>query len=45
MRDGLYADEQRVREVVGAAGMHVESIALFQSESHLQVLTVATAPQ
>jgi len=45
MRDGLYADEQRVREVLGAAGMRIESIALFQSESHLQVLTVAVAPQ
>ena len=42
MRDGLYADEQRIREVMAAVGMRIESIGPFQSDVHLQMLTVAT---
>jgi len=45
MRDGLYADEQRIREVMAAVGMRIESIGPFQSDVHLQVLTVATRPR
>jgi SAM-dependent methyltransferase len=45
MKDGLYADEQRIREVIGAVGMRIESIAPFQSDVHLQLLTVASRPQ
>jgi SAM-dependent methyltransferase len=45
MRDGLYADEQRIREVLGAVGMRIESIGPFQSDVHLQMLTVATRPR
>ena len=42
MRDGLYADDQRIREVLDAVGMRIESIGPFQSDVHLQMLTVAT---
>jgi SAM-dependent methyltransferase len=45
MRDGLYADDQRIREVLDAVGMRIESIGPFQSEVHLQTLTVATKPR
>jgi len=45
MRDGLYADEQRIAEVLGTVGMRIQSISPFQSDAHLQVLTVATTPQ
>jgi SAM-dependent methyltransferase len=38
---GLYADEQRVREVLGAAGFAVESVERFESDVHLHVLAVA----
>ncbi len=43
MRDGLYADEQRVREVLGSTGFAVESIELFESDVHLHCLTIARA--
>jgi len=45
MRDGLYADDQRIREVLDAVGLRIESIGPFQSDAHLQVLTVATRPR
>jgi SAM-dependent methyltransferase len=45
MRDGLYADELRIRNVLAGAGMEIESIGPFQSDVHLQVLTVATVPR
>src|ERR1019366_4511540 len=35
MRDGLYADEERVREVLEVTGFTVESMELFQSDVHL----------
>ena len=41
MRDGLYADEQRLRDVLGATGFVVESLELFESDVHLHCLTVA----
>jgi SAM-dependent methyltransferase len=41
MRAGLYADEERVQDVLAAAGFSVESMELFQSDVHLHVLTVA----
>jgi SAM-dependent methyltransferase len=43
MRAGLYADEERVKEVLAVAGFSVESVELFQSDVHLHVLTVAEA--
>ena len=44
MRDGLYADEERVREVLSAVGLAVESIELFESDVHLHTLAVARKP-
>jgi SAM-dependent methyltransferase len=44
MRDGLYADEERVREVLAAADLAVESIEPFESDVHLHVLAVARKP-
>jgi SAM-dependent methyltransferase len=44
MRDGLYADEERVREVLRRAGLVPESIAPFESDVHLHVLAVAGKP-
>jgi SAM-dependent methyltransferase len=41
MRDGIYADEQRVAEVLSAAELRVESIERFESDVHLHVLCVA----
>jgi SAM-dependent methyltransferase len=41
MRDGLYADEERVRDVLSAVDLAVESIEPFESDVHLHVLTVA----
>ena len=41
MRDGLYADEDRVRDVLDAVGLAVESIEPFESDVHLHVLAVA----
>ena len=43
MRDGLYADEERVREVLGAAGFIVESAEPFASDVHLHSMIVASA--
>jgi len=41
MSGGLYADEQRVAEVLGAVDLDVESIEPFRSDVHLHVLAVA----
>jgi SAM-dependent methyltransferase len=41
MRDGLYADGERVREVLEAVGLTVESMGPFESDAHLHVLAVA----
>ncbi len=41
MRDGLYADEERLREVLTAAGFIVESIELYQNDVHRHLMTVA----
>jgi SAM-dependent methyltransferase len=41
MSAGLYADEERVREVLAAAGLAVESLERFESDVHLHVLAVA----
>jgi SAM-dependent methyltransferase len=40
MSAGLYADEERVREVLGAAGFVLESVEPFESDVHLHVLAV-----
>ena len=44
MSDGIYADEERVCEVLAAAGLVVESIGPFESDVHFHVLTVALKP-
>jgi SAM-dependent methyltransferase len=44
MSDGIYADEERVRDVLVAAGFVVESIESLQSDVHLHVLAVAVKP-
>jgi SAM-dependent methyltransferase len=44
MSDGLYADEERVREVLAGVGLAVESIEPFESDVHLHVLAVARKP-
>jgi SAM-dependent methyltransferase len=44
MRNGLYADAERVREIFLAAGLAVESIEPFTSDVHLHVLAVARKP-
>jgi SAM-dependent methyltransferase len=41
MSGGLYADEQRVAEVLDAVDLEVESIEPFRSDVHLHVLAVA----
>jgi SAM-dependent methyltransferase len=41
MSDGLYADEERVRHVLAAVDLAVESIEPFESDVHLHMLTVA----
>ena len=41
MSDGLYADEERVRDVLAAAALTVESLEPFESDVHLHVLAVA----
>jgi SAM-dependent methyltransferase len=41
MRDGLYADEARVRDVLSAVDLAIESIEPFESDVHLHVLAVA----
>jgi SAM-dependent methyltransferase len=44
MRDGLYADEERVREVLDGAGFIVESIEPYESDVHRHLMTVARTP-
>jgi SAM-dependent methyltransferase len=41
MRDGLYADEERLRELLPAAGFEVESLEPYQSDVHLHTMVVA----
>jgi len=41
MRDGLYADEERLRDVLTRTGFIVESLEPYQSDVHLHLLTVA----
>ncbi len=41
MRDGLYADEERLRDVLGRSGFVVESLEPYTSDVHLHLLTVA----
>jgi SAM-dependent methyltransferase len=41
MSGGLYADEQRVADVLGAVDLDVESLEPFRSDVHLHVLAVA----
>jgi SAM-dependent methyltransferase len=41
MRDGLYADEERVRDVLNRSGFVVESVEPYESDVHLHLLTVA----
>lgn len=41
MRDGLYADDERLREVLAGAGFSVESIEPFRSDVHLHSMAVA----
>ena len=44
MSDGIYADEERVRDVLAAADLAVESIERFESDVHLHLLAVALKP-
>jgi len=44
MRDGLYADEERLREVLYATGFAVESIEPYESDVHRHSMTVARKP-
>ena len=44
MSDGLYADQERVRDVLAAVELTVESIEPFESDVHLHVLAVARKP-
>ena len=41
MRDGLYADEERLRDVLARTGFVVESLEPYESDVHLHLLTVA----
>jgi len=41
MRDGLYADQERVRDVLHRVGLEPESIEPFESDVHLHVRAVA----
>jgi SAM-dependent methyltransferase len=41
MRDGLYADEERLRDVLDRTGFVVESLEPYESDVHLHLLTVA----
>ena len=41
MRDGLYADEERLRDVLDRTGFAVESLEPYESDVHLHLLTVA----
>jgi SAM-dependent methyltransferase len=44
LSDGLYADEERLRDVLTASGFRIESIEPFESDVHLHLLTVARKP-
>jgi SAM-dependent methyltransferase len=44
MSEGIYADEERVRDVLAAAGLVVESIEPFESDVHFHLLAVALKP-
>jgi ubiquinone/menaquinone biosynthesis C-methylase UbiE len=44
MSDGLYADEEQVRNVAAAAGLAIESLEPFASDVHLHMLAVAVRP-
>lgn len=44
MRDGLYADDERLREVLHATGFEVESLEPYQSDVHLHTMVVARTP-
>jgi hypothetical protein len=41
MKDGLYADEERVREVLTGSGFVVESVEPYESDVHRHLMTVA----
>lgn len=41
MRDGLYADEERLRDVLASAGFVVESIEPYESDVHLHCMALA----
>jgi SAM-dependent methyltransferase len=41
MRDGLYADEERLRDVLSSAGFVVESIEPYESDVHLHCMALA----
>jgi len=44
MRDGLFADEERLREVLHAAGFEVESLEPYQSDVLVHTMVVARTP-
>ena len=44
MAGGLYADADRIRAVLGGAGLVAETIQPFESDVHLHLLTVASRP-
>lgn len=44
MRDGIYADEERLRAVLLAAGFEIESLEPYRSDVHLHTLVVARKP-
>lgn len=44
MRDGLYADEERLREVMSAAGFNLESVESYESDVHRHLMAVAGKP-
>jgi SAM-dependent methyltransferase len=44
MSEGIYADEERVRDVLEAADLVVESIEPFESDVHFHLLVVALKP-
>jgi len=41
MRDGIFADEERLRDVFASVDLTVESIDRFTSDVHLHLLGVA----
>jgi len=41
MRDGIFADEERLRHVFASVDLAVESIDRFTSDVHLHLLAVA----